>query len=145
MPRLIEAVEPAGFPPDARIYMGSYGINERASAQVRSLRQGRYAPMFPVQPGAFWEQRRLSLDDEAKVGDAAHASRVPSFSALLRLSARQRSAWGRELGRRYRDSLRAARREGVRVDSWQFDELMSEATGPRGRAYREFLRGVLAG
>jgi hypothetical protein len=52
-------------------------------------------------------------------------------------------SWGRELGRRFRDALRSARREGTRVDAWQFDEIPSQAA--RGRAYRDFARGVLAG
>jgi hypothetical protein len=138
--RLVDAVEPAGIPPSVPVYVGSYGVNGEASRLIRSFAQGRYAPMFPVQPGTFWERRRAP-----DVADDAYAGRIPSFAALMRLSAQRRTAWGRELGRRYRDSIRAARREGVRVDSWQFDELRGQAARPGGRGYREFLRGALAG
>ena len=138
--RLIDAVEPAGIPASVPVYIGSYGVNREASNLIRSFAQGRYAPMFPVQPSTFWERRRAP-----DVADDAYAGRIPSFAALLRLSPQRRTNWGRELGRRYRDSIRAARREGVRVDSWQFDELLGQAARPGGRSYREFLRGALAG
>lgn len=140
LPRLLDAVEPAGIPPPVPVYVGSYGVSREASGLIQSLDRGRYAPMFPVQPGTFWEQRRAQ-----DVPDDAFAGRIPSFTALMRLSAQRRTAWGRELGRRYRDSIRAARREGVRVDTWQLDELLGQAARPGGRGYREFLRGVLAG
>jgi hypothetical protein len=142
LPRLLDSIEPAGIPNDVPVYVGSYGINAQASNLVRSVRQGRYAPMFPVQPSGFYAQRRLPPKDEAKVPNA-YSGRVPALSSLSRLSSRQRVGWGRELGRRFRDALRAARREGVRVDTWQFDEIPSQAA--RSRAYRDFVRGVLAG
>lgn len=140
LPRLLDAVEPAGIPSSVPVYAGSYGVSREASGLIRSLAQGRYAPTFPVQPGTFWELRRAP-----DVPDDAYMGRIPSFAALMRLSAQRRVAWGRELGRRYRDSIRAARREGVRVDTWQFDELLGQAARSGGRGYREFLRGVLAG
>jgi hypothetical protein len=65
---------------------------------------------------------------------------VPPISSL---SSPQRVAWGRELGRRYRDALRNGRRAGIRVDTWQFDEIPAQAA--TSRAAREFVRGVLAG
>jgi hypothetical protein len=54
-------------------------------------------------------------------------------------------AWGRELGRRFRDEVRSAESEGVGVDAWQFDELVAELGGSQGRAWREFTRGTLHG
>jgi hypothetical protein len=142
LPRILDAIEPAGIPNDVHVYVGSYGINAQASTLVRSVRQGRYAPMLPVQPSGFYVRRRLSPREEAKV-PSAYSGRVPALTQLSSLSPRQRVTWGRELGRRFRDALRAARREGVRVDSWQFDEIPSQAA--RSRAYRDFVRGVLAG
>jgi hypothetical protein len=144
LPRLLDAIEPAAFPADVPIYVGSYGINPIASNLVRSVRQCRYAPIFPIQPSVFWAGRRLSAREEAKV-PRAFSGPLPAWSALPRLSPRQRVAWGRELGRRFRDSLRAARRQRVRIDTWQFDELPSQAGRRAGRAYRDFSRGVLAG
>ena len=64
---------------------------------------------------------------------------------MLRLPPRERLAWGRELGRRFRDEMRLAEAERVRVDAWQLDELVAELSGGRGRQWREFTRGVLHG
>lgn len=144
LPKLLDAIEPAGIPNDVPVYVGSYGVNAQASHLVRSVRQGRYAPMFPIQPSRFSEQRRLPPKDAAKV-PSAYSGRVPPLSALPRLSPRQRVGWGRELGRRFRDAVRTARRQGVRVDAWQFDEVPSQAGRAGGRAHRDFVRGVLAG
>jgi hypothetical protein len=41
--------------------------------------------------------------------------------------------------------MRIAEAEGVRIDAWQFDELVAELSGSRGRQWREFTRGVLHG
>jgi hypothetical protein len=143
LPKLLDAIEPAGIPNEVPVYVGSYGVNEQASNLARSVRQGRYAPMFPIQPSRFFERRRLPPRDAAKV-PSAYSGRVPTLSALPRLSPQQRVSWGRELGRRFRDALRAARREGVRVDTWQFDEIPSAVGRRGGRARRDFVRGVLA-
>jgi hypothetical protein len=35
--------------------------------------------------------------------------------------------------------------DDVRIDAWQFDELVSELVGPQGRQWREFTRGTLHG
>jgi hypothetical protein len=142
LPRIVDAIEPAGIPNDVPVYIGSYGINAVASNLVRSVRQGRYAPMFPVQRSRLYERRRLPPKDAAKVASAYSAS-VPRLTTLPTLTPRQRVAWGRELGRRFRDALRAARREGIRIDTWQFDEIPSQAG--RSRPYRDFVRGILAG
>jgi hypothetical protein len=144
LPTLLDGVEPAAFPPDVPIYVGSYGVNAVASGLVRSVRQCRYAPMFPVQPSAFWVRRRLSPREDPKV-PRPYSGHLPPWSAIPRLSSRQRVLWGRELGRRFRDAIRAARRERIRIDNWQFDEIPSQASGVNGRAYRDFVRGVLAG
>ena len=73
------------------------------------------------------------------------SGRVPDLPELLRLSAAQRTGWGVEVGRRYRDTVRHARRAGVIVDSWQLDELGTQLAGPQGRLHRQFVRGVLQG
>jgi hypothetical protein len=41
--------------------------------------------------------------------------------------------------------VRIAEGEGVRVDAWQFDELVAELSGSQGRPWREFTRGALHG
>jgi hypothetical protein len=115
-------------------------VNAPVSRQVQALTRGRYAPLFPIKPTSFWNRRRVEDADEPK-----YAGKLPSLSSVLRLPARERIAWGRELGRRFRDEVRIAEGEGVRVDAWQLDELVAELSGGQGRPWREFTRGALHG
>jgi hypothetical protein len=140
VPKLIRAIKATRTPPGTRIYVGSYGVNAPVSRQVHALTRGRYAPMFPLKPTSFWNRRRVEGGDEPD-----YEGKLPSLSAILRLSTRERLAWGRELGRRFRDEVRLAEAENVRVDAWQFDELVAELSGSQGRQWREFTRGVLHG
>lgn len=96
--------------------------------------------MFPLKPTSFWNRRRVDDADEPQ-----YAGKLPSLNAVLRRPPRERLAWGRELGRRFRDEVRIAEDEGVRVDAWQFDELVAELSGAQGRQWREFTRGALHG
>src|SRR6266571_944348 len=107
--RLMNATAAAGFPAGTLVHVGSYGINEEASTRVRADEGGRYAPMFKafVRTDA-WEQRRLTAEEERHVS-RRFSGRVPDEPALLRLSTAQRTGWGIEIGRRYRDSIRHAR------------------------------------
>ena len=73
------------------------------------------------------------------------AGRVPDEPVLLGLSTSQRTAWGVEVGRRYRDTIRHSRAAGITVDSWQLDELGTQLAGSQGEQHREFVRGVLQG
>ncbi len=140
VPKLIRAIRATRTPPDTSIYVGSYGVNGPVSRQVQELERGRYAPMFPIKPTSFWNRRRVEGADEPR-----YEGRLPALTALMRLPARERLAWGRELGRRFRDEIRLAETEQVRVDAWQLDELVSELSGAEGRQWREFTRGVLHG
>jgi hypothetical protein len=115
-------------------------VNAPVSRQVQALTRGRYAPLFPLKPTSFWNRRRVEDADEPK-----YAGKLPSLGAVLGLPARERIAWGRELGRRFRDEVRIAEGEGVRVDAWQLDELVAELSGGQGRPWREFTRGALHG
>lgn len=140
VPKLIRAVRATRTPPDTGIYIGSYGVNGPVSRQVHALKRGLYAPLFPIKPTSFWNRRRVE-----GAGEPARVGRLPSLTSLMRLPPRERLAWGRELGRRFRDEVRIAEGEGVRVDAWQLDELVSELSGGQGRQWREFTRGVLHG
>jgi len=93
---------------------------------------------------AAWEQRALTAEEERKVGRRL-AGRVPDAAVLMGLSSAQRIAWGVEVGRRYRDTIRHARADGITVEAWQLDELGTQLAGPQGRQHREFVRGVLQG
>jgi hypothetical protein len=142
VPRLVHAIADSGMPAGVRVHMGTYGVNADTSDHVRSLEGGRYSPMFKATRTGAWEGRRLPPRDEAKVGPALRGT-VPPTRRLFALSARQRVAWGVEIGRRYRDAIRLARREGIPVDQWQFDELRRELV--RSRPERELVRGILQG
>jgi hypothetical protein len=96
--------------------------------------------MFPIKPTSFWNRRRVEGAEEPR-----YAGRLPSLTRILGLPVRERVAWGRELGRRFRDEVRIAESERVRVDAWQLDELVAELTGPQGRPWRDFTRGTLHG
>lgn len=62
------------------------------------------------------------------------------------MSSGEQVAWGKELGRRFRDQIRAS---GARIDSWQLDELWPSAiNGRRNRdleTKRFYFTGVLLG
>ena len=126
-------------------------MGEAIADQVHQLPGGRYAPMFHLQPGWYWERRRLSPDDErmllARSPRAGPlAGPLPPLPQLLRLpSGATRITWGSELGARFRDALRGAASAGFAADTWQLDEIVAESAGPLGRQYRELIRGVLRG
>ena len=143
--RLMNAIAGSGMPAGVRVHVGTYGVNREASITVHTYGLGRYAPMFKAEERTeAWEGRRLTPAEERKVGRRL-AGPVPDESRLLRLSSAQRIAWGVEVGRRYRDTIRHARAAGITVESWQLDELGTQLAGAQGRQHREFVRGVLQG
>src|SRR5262245_58316574 len=143
--RLMDAISGSGMPAGTRVHIGTYGVNREASTTVHTYGPGRYSPMFKAEVRtAAWEQRTLTPEEERKVSPR-FAGRVPDESRLLGLSSSQRTAWGVEVGRRYRDTIRHSRADGITVDSWQLDELGTQLAGPQGREHREFVRGVLQG
>lgn len=151
LPRLVRAVRVAGVPSTTPLYFGTYagagapsGLLKKPTQIERGPGGGRRAPIFPVNPSAFYRGRQLPESQARRVG-RSYSGRIRSFSALLRGPASRRIAWGTELGRRFRDRLRVLRRFGVRASSWQYDEIQPSAAGPRGRAIRELNRGVLQG
>jgi hypothetical protein len=143
--RLMNAIAGSAMPAGVRVHVGTYGVNREASITVHTYGLGRYAPMFKsLERTVGWEQRTLTPAEERKVGRRL-AGRVPDESVILRLSSAQRIAWGVEVGRRYRDTIRHARADGITVDTWQIEELGTQLVGAQGRQYREFVRGVLQG
>ena len=140
VPKLVRAIRATRTPPDTSIYVGSYGVNGPVSRQIQALKRGLYAPIFPLKPTSFWNRRRVEGADNPR-----YAGKLPSLTAVLRLPPSERLAWGRELGRRFRDEVRLAEAENVRVDAWQLDELVAELSGGQGRQWREFTRGALHG
>ena len=160
LPRLVGLLRQVHPPRRSRIFVGNYWGSPRRRGggpvpgpplprpdRVLGTRY-RYAPMLPIKRGTFWEARRLSDRTErrlAEAGDGVRVGRIPSLHRLRHRSAASRVAWGRELGRRFRDRVRARIRAGWLIAGWQFDEITTEAAGRRGRPIREFIRGVLHG
>jgi hypothetical protein len=133
------------MPGKTPIYLGSYGISAGIAQGVHGLPGARYAPMFPILPHPFyWERRRLPPKDDAKL-QPRFRGEIPPFSRLPRLSPDDRLRWGVELGGRFRDAIRAARADGVAVETWQLDEIMAECAARGGLPLRHFVRGVLRG
>ena len=143
---IVAAVRAARLPQGTPLFIGSYGVGDRIAARVHELPHARYAPMFSIQPGWFWERRRLEAPLERRLlaknpRSDRLAGPLPSLQELLRLSSARRVTWGVELGSRFRDSLRAA----AVSETWQLDEIVAECAGSQGRQYRELTRGVLRG
>ncbi|HKG43458.1 MAG TPA: hypothetical protein VKB10_04370 [Gaiellaceae bacterium] len=136
----------ADLPRGAPLFIGSYGVSPKLAARVHALPNARYAPMFHIQPGWFWERRRLDRPATRKLlarnpRSDRLAGPLPALEQLLRLPTATRVSWGAELGSRFRDALRA---EAV-ADTWQLDEIVAECAGSQGAPYRELTRGVLRG
>jgi hypothetical protein len=149
LPRLLRAARAAGLAEGAPVYIGSYGVGRALGDQIDGAGY-RYAPMFNINPGWYWERRRLPRDEESTLSAASRQSSslagpLPELDRLLRLPSARRVTWGVELGARFRDELRAATDAGVPVRSWQLDEILAEAAEGLGAQYREFTRGVLRG
>ena len=149
LPRLLTEARRAGLPGKTSVYVGSYGVGAALGSRIAAA-GCRYAPMFHLAPGWYWERRRLSSANEKKLLDVSPSSGrlagpLPELPKLLDLPAATRLNWGIELGRRFRDELRAAVKAGVQLSSWQLDEIQAEAAGPLGREYRDLTRGVLRG
>ncbi len=143
---IVAAVREAKLPPRAPLFIGSYGVGDRIAARVHDLPRARYAPMFHIQPGWFWERRRLEKDLARELlarnpRSSRLAGPLPPLAELLRLPSATRVTWGIELGSRFRDALRTA----AIAETWQLDEIVAECVGGQGRAYRELTRGVLRG
>ena len=156
--RLVDAVRLSRFPATTPVYYGNYWGSGRPSEPKKPgakprprppMPNGRHAPIFPLANSVFWRNRRVPGRDRRilrKSGTAARGGRIPPMRKLLRRSGEQGYRWGRELGRRFRDRIRNKRRNGTRVTTWQFDEIISEIAGGSGAARRRaVIRGVLDG
>jgi hypothetical protein len=101
--RLMNAISGSEVPAGTRVHIGTYGVNREASTTVHTYAPGRYSPMFKAEVRTeAWEQRRLTPEEEREVS-RRFSGPVPDEAALLGLSAAQRTAWGVEVGRRYRE------------------------------------------
>ena len=147
--RILDAIAAGPKPPIANWFVGTYGINKATAAKVAEVPGCKYAPVFCIQPTTGRRarlSRRLSKQDAVVVGDAEHAGEIPGTSSGKVIPTRDRRVWGVELGRRFRDEIRAARAQGIQIQTWQFDEVLGECRGAGGsNPHREFIGGVLRG
>jgi hypothetical protein len=142
LPRILEAIADGPQPPVADWFVGTYGINKRTSELV--LGAGcRYAPVFGIQPHTSAKARKgrdLSRQLAAKV-DRTRAGAIPGGEEVVPPS--EPRIWGLELGRRFRDQLRANRAKGIQIDAWQFDEILGQCVS--SSSARAFVGGILRG
>jgi hypothetical protein len=147
--RVLDTIAAGPRPPIANWFVGTYGINKAMAAKVAAIPGCKFAPVFCIQPTTGRRarlSRRLSKQDAAIVGDAEHAGEIPGTSDGRVIPPRDRRVWGVELGRRFRDEMRAARAQGIQIQTWQFDEVLGECRGAGGsNPHREFIGGVLRG
>jgi hypothetical protein len=150
LPQIAREVVALRLPADSETYIGSYGISRLHDASIAGIPGAKYAPMFSVQPDTsrLARQKRRVSAEEAALLDAAHAGEIPQDAHVPALPATDLRDWGIELGRRFRDQLRAARRQGLNIapGSWQLDEIVSQC-GDRAEPnrWRQFIGGVLNG
>ena len=159
LPRLVDALDAEGPSADVPVLFGNYWGSPRPPKGVKppfipaptKVAGPRYAytPIMPIVRGTLWERRRVSPSEAARLAAAGQgrlAGRVPQLGRLLRGGPVTRRRWAEELGRRFRDRVRAERRAGRRVVGWQFDEIPSEVVGGRrGGALQSFTAGILRG
>ena len=145
LPRILGEIKAGPTPPRADWFVGTFGVNKPMAAQIVAA-GARYAPVFCVQPTTGKQtrlRRQLPPAEAARIGDAAHAGAVPGTADGVVLPGADRRAWGVELGRRFRDQMRAARAQGIAIETWQFDEILGECA--HSQPHREFVGGILRG
>src|SRR6266545_1833951 len=139
LPEILAEIAGGPQPPIADWYLGTYGI-EPADARKIKAKGCRYAPVFGVQPSTsagFRAGRKLPAADEAKL-EPTFKGPIPGDGVI---PPEQPRAWGIELGRRYRDAMRKRRKSGVRIDSWQLDEILGQVAS--SAETRAFVGGIL--
>jgi hypothetical protein len=156
-PSVLRALNRTGLARRGRVFFGNYWGSPRGSKgpppgklpspTKQAGGKYEYAPILALRPGIFWERRRVTRKEGGTLRNQADRSmngRMPSMGSLVHGGVSRRVRWGRELGRRFRDRVRANRRAGKRVASWQFDEILGAGT-PQGGAKRDISRGILDG
>jgi hypothetical protein len=142
LPRILEAIADGPQPPAADWFVGTYGVNKRASELIVQVPGCRYAPVFGIQPHTSARARKhrdVPRQLAARL-DRTRTGAIPGDEAVPPSEPR---VWGLELGRRFRDQIRANRDKGIQVDSWQFDEILGQCSS--SASTRAFVGGILRG
>lgn len=143
---MLRSAAKAGFPAGSRVIVGTYGVSKETALKVKAAgSMFGYAPMFTLDNENMLEKRRLDEASEKTLGgeDGQLAKTIPPLTRVLTMAPAVRRNWGLELGRRMRDNIRAARKAGAPIASWQFDEIRSQCAS--SQAYREYSEAVLNG
>lgn len=153
--RIVGLLDRAGLPAGTPVWYGNYygtapprkpGTKRKPPLPPVAVPNGHQAPIFPWAPSKFWNGRVLPANQRRLVRGGLTGA-APPLARLLAGPASRRLAWGRELGQRFRDRVRAveAKKGATPIDGWQFDEIPANAVGPQGRPIRELVRGILSG
>lgn len=142
---LVRAVVGARLPEGTPVYLGTYGVGAADSQAAQSIPGGKYAPIVTPQAKQY-PVRRLAPDLAAKLppSRARYSGALPPLSEL---APGQRFEWGVEMGQRIRDQLRAAQAGGIKVQSFQLDEVWPSASagGQKTAETLPYMSGVLQG
>ena len=141
LPRILAEIADGPQPPIADWFVGTYGIDPSDARKIRNS-GCRYAPVFGIQLSTtegFRAGRKLPAADEAQL-EPTFKGPVPGDGVIPPERPR---AWGIELGRRYRDAMRKRRKAGVRIATWQFDEILGQVDSDADT--RAFVGGILRG
>jgi hypothetical protein len=141
-------------PPGTKVYLGTYSVNNDHAAMI-----SKFAKTAPGKGVFYAPTLHLSLEDtenlrkgrdlpeaDAKKVDPALNGEFPTRANEL-LPTATPHAWGVELGRRFRDEMRAKVRKGT-IATWQLDEVPRECvTRSKQDAVdtRLFVGGVVRG
>ena len=141
-------------PQGTQVYLGTYSVNDEHAALIAEFSK------TPPGKGVFYAPTlHLSLKDtktlrkgrdlpeaDAKKVEQALKDEFPHRPNDL-LPTATPHAWGVELGRRFRDDMRAKVRKGL-IETWQLDEVPRECvtrSGQDGVDMRLFVGGVVRG
>jgi hypothetical protein len=145
----VHAIEQANVPADTAIYAGTYGHNQPTADAIDAVPSAVYAPMLSISPRLSkgpYAGRNLPQSDLDKL-DPRYGGPIPLRTSTRPLPRDDYLHWGRELGFRFRDTLRHSGRGGKPIaTTWQFDEVVSEVVlGSLTVQYRLYVAGVLEG
>lgn len=136
-------------PPETEIFLGSYGLRLADAKAIAAIPGAHYAPTFHLGPAVNVDIRsgRHDLPKGTPPFDTKFAGVFPVDPNVPWLPRRAPRAWGFEIGRRFRDRLRAAQKKQPLIANWQLDEIPRECViHPTRRAdFRLFVGGVVRG
>ena len=145
----VHAIEQANVPAGTLIHAGTYGHNQPTADAINAVPSAVYAPMFSITPKGSkgpYAGRNLPQSELDKL-DPRYEGPIPLRTSTRPLPRDDYLHWGRELGFRFRDTLRHSGRGGKPIaTTWQFDEVVSEVVlGTLTVPYRLYVAGVLQG